>query len=79
MGMLSGLSLPIFIGLPHSFCNAACSGDSGKDRAEDEDIPEALDATEVTVVERRFVETSSAAGTGTDSTMSSVLENRSEM
>src|SRR5436305_9682763 len=77
--IFSGLSLPeIFIGLPHSFCSAACSGEGGKDLAEDEDISEALDATDVTTADRGRVETSSGGGTGTDSNISSLLANRPE-
>ena len=78
--MFKGLSLPeIFIGLPHSFCNAACSGEGGKDLAEDEDISEEVDATDVTVADRGRMETSSGGGIGTDSNISSLLVNRSEM
>lgn len=56
------------IGLPHSFCRAACSGEGGALRADDAEISEAFEAMEVVVLERaRVAVESSTEGGGTDS------------
>ncbi len=66
------------IGLLHSFCSAAYSGDAGADRYDDDEISEALDATDTVVFDRARVEaTVSSGGGGTDSTISSAFWKRS--